>query len=320
MMKLKLLLVACAGVIAFGAERDFNGSWDIQVNDDVHPRAWWLKIAGAGTNSPGGEFVSAYAGDLNHIDDIAIHGNEIVFGFISKARVPGASTVTTRHLVYKARLQGGKLRGTFQAEGQDKPPVTWTGVRAPLIRDKDDGTWRDGESFPLFNGRDLSGWHALESDREFKWSVNNGVLTAPGRGANLVTDQKFWNFRLHLEYRIPAGSNSGIGLRARYEVQIKEDYGKPPDTHSNGALYSRIAPRLNPGKHAGEWQPCDIRLIGREVTVILNGEKIIDKGEIEGLTAIASDPNEAEPGALILQGDHGSVEFRNITLTKLVKR
>jgi hypothetical protein len=320
MMKLKLLLLACAGVIAFGAEKDFNGSWDIQVNDEVHPRAWWLKIVGAGTNSPGGEFVSAYAGDLNHIDDIAIHGNELVFGFVSKVRVPGPSTAATRHVVYKARLEGGELRGTFQAEGQDKPAVTWTGVRAPLIKDKDDGSWRDGESFSLFNGRDLSGWHALESDREFRWSVNNGLLRAPGHGANLVTDQKFWNFRLHLEYRIPAGSNSGIGLRARYEVQIKEDYGKPPDMHSNGALYSRIAPRLNPGKPAGEWQSYDIRLIGREVTVILNGEKIIDKGEIAGLTAIASDPNEAEPGPVILQGDHGSVEFRNITLTTLVKR
>jgi hypothetical protein len=86
---------------------------------------------------------------LNHIDDIAIHGNELVFGFISKARVPGASTVTTRHLVYKAR--------------------------APLIKDKDDGSWRDGESFSLFNGRDLSGWHALESDREFNFQTASGV-------------------------------------------------------------------------------------------------------------------------------------------------
>ncbi len=77
---------------------------------------------------------------------------------------------------------------------------------------------------------------------------------------------------------------------------------------------------MNPSKPAGEWQSYDIRLIGRDVTVILNSQKIIDKGEIEGLTAIASDPNEAEPGALILQGDHGSVEFRNITLTTLVKR
>jgi hypothetical protein len=55
------------------------------------------------------------------------------------------------------------------------------------------------------------------------------------------------------------------------------------------------------------------------VTVVLNGKTVIDKGEIEGLTAIASDPNEGEPGALILQGDHGPVEFRNILITPLVK-
>src|SRR5260370_41330519 len=147
MMNLKLLLLACAGVIAFGAEKDFNGSWDIQVNDEVHPRAWWLKIVGAGTNSPTGEFVSAYAGDLNPIDDIAIHGNKLAFGFVSKARVPGASAVTTRHLLYKARLEAGKLIGTFQAEGQEKLPVTWTSVGAPLIIDKDNRIWRGAESF-----------------------------------------------------------------------------------------------------------------------------------------------------------------------------
>lgn len=319
MMKLHPLLLACACVTAFGAESDFNGSWDIQVNDNQHPRAWWLKIEGAGTNSPKGEFVSAYAGDLNHIDDISIDGNELVFGFIPKSRTAGAKNVGARRRVYKAWLDGGKLRGTFDTEGQEKAAVTWTGVRAPVIKDKDDGTWRDGKTIMLFNGRDLSGWHALESDREFKWSVNKGVLTAPGRGANLITDQKFWNFKMHLEYKLPAGSNSGIGLRARYEVQIKDDYGKTPDTHSNGALYSRIAGRVNPTKPPGEWQSYEIRLVGREVTIMMNGEQIIEKREIEGLTAIASDPNEGEPGALILQGDHGPVEFRNITLTPLVK-
>jgi hypothetical protein len=52
---------------------------------------------------------------------------------------------------------------------------------------------------------------------------------------------------------------------------------------------------------------------------VLNGQTIIDHGTIEGLTAIASDPNEGEPGAIILQGDHGAVEFRNIKLTPLVR-
>jgi len=317
----QLLAVAFACTAVWGAEREFNGVWDIRVDDTQHPRAWWLKIEGAGTDSPKGQFVSAYAGDLNPIHEIAIHGNELTFGFRPQARgTAAANTAETRHLVYKARLDHDRLTGTFQVEGQAKAPVTWSGVRAPVIKDKDDGTWANGEKVVLFNGRDLSGWHALESDRASSWSVNTGVLTAPGHGANLITDQKFWNFALHLEYKVPAGSNSGIGLRARYEVQIKEDYGVNPGTHSNGALYSRIAPSSNPSKPPGEWQSYDVRLIGRDVTIVMNGKEIISKQQIEGLTAIASNPDEADPGALILQGDHGPVEFRNITLTRLVKK
>jgi Domain of Unknown Function (DUF1080) len=69
----------------------------------------------------------------------------------------------------------------------------------------------------------------------------------------------------------------------------------------------------------GEWQTYDIRLIGRDVTIVLNGKTLIDRKEVEGLTAIASDPNETEPGPIVVQGDHGSVEFRTFTLTPLEK-
>lgn len=318
-MRRTVLFVLCLSGSAIAADSHFNGSWDITVHDEKHPRAWWLKIEGAGTASPTGEFVSAYAGDLNHIDEISIQGNEIVFGFRPKPRGTNAAKSGPGHLVYRARLVGDKLEGTSENAGQNRPPLTWTGVRAPSIPDQDDGSWHEGETIDLLNGRDLSGWHALESDRESKWSVSNAILTAPGQGANLITDRKFWNFKLHVEYKIPPGSNSGIGLRARYEVQIRDDDGPTPGTHSNGALYSRIAPRINATKPASQWQTYDIRLVGWQVTIVLNGVTVIDKAMIEGLTAIASDPNEGEPGAIILQGDHGPVEFRNIRLTPLVK-
>ena len=103
------------------------------------------------------------------------------------------------------------------------------------------------------------------------------------------------------------------------EVQILEDHGKPPNSHSNGALYSRIAPSVNASKPPDEWQSYDIRRVGRQVTVVLNDQKIIDKQEIEGLTAIAGNADEGKPGPLILQGDHGPVEFRKITVIPLVK-
>ncbi len=115
------------------------------------------------------------------------------------------------------------------------------------------------------------------------------------------------------------GSNSGIGLRGRYEIQVLDDYGQPPNSHSNGSLYSRIAPSVNASKRPGEWQVYDITLIGRDVTVVLNGKKLIDRQVIEGLTAMGHDPNEGEPGPISLQGDHGPIAFRNILLTPLVK-
>ena len=57
----------------------------------------------------------------------------------------------------------------------------------------------------------------------------------------------------------------------------------------------------------------------RAVTKALNGKTLIDRKEVEGMTAIAIDPSEAEPGPMVVQGDHGSVEFRTFTLTLLEK-
>ena len=50
---------------------------------------------------------------------------------------------------------------------------------------------------------------------------------------------------------------------------------------------------------------------------MLNGKTLLDRKEVEGLTVIASDPNEAEPGPIVVQGDHGSI--RKFTLTPLEK-
>ena len=116
-----------------------------------------------------------------------------------------------------------------------------------------------------------------------------------------------------------AKTNGGIGLRGRYEVQILEDHGREQDTHSHGALYSRIQPAVNASRPAGEWQEVEIRLVGRWVTVKLNGQTVINKAEIEGLTAIAGNADEADSGPFIVQGDHGAVEFRRFTVIPLTR-
>lgn len=301
-----LFLFAGAGL---AADADFNGRWNITVEGPA-VRAWWLEVTGAGSPSPKVRFVSAYAGDLNIADEVAIRDGELMFGFRYKRRL-ASGDFEPAHTVYRARLEGSRLAGTS--------PTKWIGVRAPDITGKDDGSWREEKPIPLFNGKDLAGWEALEKDRKFGWTVRDGVLRAPGGGANLVSQRKFWNFKLHIEFNVAERSNSGIGLRGRYEIQIQDDYGRPPGTHSNGSLYSRIAPSVNACKPAGQWQVFDITLIGRDLTVVLNGTRIIDRQVVEGLTAMGHDPSEGQPGPISLQGDHGPVEFRNIVLTPLVR-
>jgi hypothetical protein len=307
-----LLLATTTGLWAAGDEA-FNGRWNIQPSG--MRRAWWLEITGAGTPQLKGKFVGAPGGQLDDIPKLSIRNGELRFEFERKWRI--GNKARQARGVWTARLKDDKLVGLFRLPGQ--PPVSWVGERAPVINDRDDGTWRPGQPIELFNGKDLSGWIPIGRPGEVRWMVKDGILVNEAPAPNLMTEAKFWNFDLHVEYRVGPKSNSGIGLRGRYEVQILEDYGRPVDGHSNGAIYSRIVPAVNASKPAGEWQTFDIRLIGRMVTVVLNGVKIIDNREIEGLTAIAVDPHEAEPGPILLQGDHGVVEFRKITLTPLVR-
>ena len=102
-------------------------------------------------------------------------------------------------------------------------PVKWTGVRAPVIADKDDGSWKEGKPVELFNGKDLAGWKPLNPGAEMKWSYKDGILRNAPPTTDLISEQKFWNFKLHVDFRIVEHSNSGIGLRGRYEIQILED-------------------------------------------------------------------------------------------------
>jgi hypothetical protein len=304
----KLFLLLLWASAAWSSDTDFNGRWDITVHNSPRRRAWWLEVQGAGTPVIQGKFVGFPGGDLNVIQHIWIENGQLAFTF-------DPPTGARQHQEYRAHLAAGKLEGTFQSGDTN---LTWTAARAPEITDVDDNSWHKGAPVDLLNHRDLSNWHGMTADASAGWSIENGVLKGNGAAPDLISNDKFWNFQLHAEYRTPPKSNSGIGLRGRYEVQILEDYGRPLDRHSNAALYSRIIPTENVTKPAGEWQTYDIRLVGRHVTIALNG-KTVTQGVIDGLTAIACDPDEGIPGPIMLQGDHGPVEFRSLVLTPLVK-
>jgi hypothetical protein len=130
-----------------------------------------------------------------------------------------------------------------------------------------------------------------------------------------VTERRFGDFMLHLEFRYPKGSNSGVYLRGRYGVQVQDSAGVEPANDLLGAVYGFLAPsELMAGK-PDEWQTFDITLVGRRVTIVANGTTVVCDREIPGITGGALDSDEGTPGPLMLQGDHGTVEYRNITLT-----
>jgi len=311
-----LLAAAC-----LAGEGDFNGRWNITVTGEPRNRAWWLEVTGAGTPRLAGKFVGAPGGQLDAIPEIRIsREGQLEFVFQRNyRRGPAEGKSPPARGIYRARLVDSKLHGSFEIEGAPARALQWIGVRAPALNETDDGSWRAGAPVPLFSGKDTSGWQSRIPERPLQWRVRDGLLTNDSGAADIVSAARFRNFRLRVDYRVGKGSNSGIGLRGRYEVQIYEDHGKPPSLHGNGALYSRILPSVNASKPAGEWQTFEITLVGRQVTVVLNGTKIIDRAEIEGLTAMASDPNEDQPGPIVLQGDHGPVEFRSIVVTPLGK-
>ena len=184
-----------------------------------------------------------------------------------------------------------------------------------------------GEPISLFNGKDLTGWKAKETTMASAWSVEGGTLAnlppvhKPGapRTANLRTEREFEDFNLKLEVNVPAGSNSGVYLRGIYEIQVMDSFGKALDSHNMGALYSRITPSVAAEKKAGEWQTMDITLVERHVTVVLNGKTIIDNQPAAGCTGGAMWSDQFKPGPIYLQGDHGTVSYRNLVLRPVVK-
>lgn len=305
----RFLWLFAAALTLMAGDKDFNGRWNIKVENEPRGRVWWLEVEGAGSKAVKGLFVGAPGGDMDKIPEITIDAGELRFVFERNYR--GAK----RKGVYVARFKDGKLMGTFSLDGN--VVHQWTGTRAPVIRDRDNGDWKEGATVALFNGKDLSTFDAMVAGQALGWTVKDGILTNVAGANNLVSKEKFWNFVLRAEYRLGPKSNSGIGLRGRYEVQILEDFGRPPDTHSHGALYSRYAPTANASKPAGEWNTLEVRLVGRWVTITLNGQKIVDGKEIHGLTAIAGNGEEADPGPFIIQGDHGAVEFKSLTVTHL---
>ncbi len=278
------------------------GRWDMTVQVGSMEFPSWLEVTLSGTHHLVGQFVG-FGGSARPVSKIDFADNRMHF------TIPPQWEREDNDMVFEATLQGDSLVGTMVSA--DGKTFSWTARRAPsLHRDK---APRWGKPVRLFNGKDLSGWHALGKNQ---WVVENGVLKSPHSGANLVTDRTFSDFKLHIEFRYPKESNSGVYLRGRYEVQIEDsEEGAEPPKNQFGSVYGFLSPSERAAKGPGEWQSYDITLVGRMVTVVANGKTIICNQEIPGITGGAINSREGEPGPLLIQGDHGPIEYRNILIT-----
>lgn len=214
--------------------------------------------------------------------------------------------------VFEARLEGNRLSG--QVTYPDGKVHHFEGKKAPRLLDQRAPAW--GEPVTLFDGKTLGGWKLRDPKKKNGWAVVNGELAVvePKDNSDFVTEQVFQDMKLHLEFNVAEHSNSGVYLRGRYEIQIESGDATETAAQKCGSLYSRVAPKLDATKPAGEWQTYDITFTGRQLTVSLNGQQILNT-IVEGITGGALNPFEGEPGPLMLQGDHGKVRFRNIVVT-----
>lgn len=277
------------------------GRWDIIIQTPDRPLPSWLEIRRSGHATFVGQFVGD-VGSARPIAKVELSGSEMRFSIPPQWEQGGGD------LSFQGRVEGDGLIGFMKYP--DGRRFNWTAKRAASLRRNTAPTW--AKPIRLFHGSSLAGWHVVGANN---WRAMNGVLQNTESGGNLVTDAKFTDFKLHLEFRYPKGGNSGVYLRGRHEVQIEDRDAAEPALDGLGSIYGFIAPSDLAGKKPGEWQTYDITLVGRMVTVVLNGKTVISNREIPGITGGALDSDEGAPGPLFLQGDHGPVEFRNIVLT-----
>jgi hypothetical protein len=280
------------------------GRWDLTVQGPDGPYPSWLEIMLRKETELMGRFVGRF-GSLRHATEISYRNGELSF------RVPVQYEQNSSDLIFKGKLMGDRLEGT--TEDASGKTLTWTAVRAPDLRHSAPVKW--GRAVQLFNGKDLAGWKLRGNDRGNCWTVAGGAMTNNVPCVDIITEQSFTNFKLHLEFNIVEKSNSGVYLRGRHEVQIQDDLGKATDSLRMGGVYGFLRPMMNASAKPGEWQTYDITLIGSRVTVVLNGKTIIDNEVIPGITGGAIDSAEGAAGPLMLQGDHGKIAFRNIVIT-----
>ena len=297
-----LLAGTVASTAGAQATAPIIGRWDLTVQGTNGPYPSWVEVTLSGNRTLVGRFVAG-GGSARPIARVDYASGTMRFA------IPPQWDRDTANLVFEATLEGDLLNGTVTTSSGEKQ--RFTGKRAPLLRRTGPVSW--GAPITLFNGKSLAGWKPGSGTNQ--WKAIDGVLQNTNGGANLITTETFTDFKLHIEFKYPKGGNSGVYLRGRYEAQVEDNGDVEPQSVHLGGIYGFLVPNENASKGPDAWQSFDITLIGRRVTVVLNGRTIIADQTIPGITGGALDSDEGMPGPIFLQGDHGPVAYRNIVIT-----
>ncbi len=279
------------------------GRWDLTIDKAGKSLPSWLEVQRSGIHTLIGRYVYAF-GSARPISELKVNDGKYSFS------IPPQWEEGNRNMDFQFKVNGDKLTGTMIF--MDGKTYNFTGVRAPLLTRFKPAVW--GVPVKLFNGKNVVGWH---TDGKNQWVAEGGILRSPHSGANLISDKTFTDFKLHIEFRYPQGSNSGVYLRGRYEVQIIDTKSGAPEPINNqfSSVYGFLPPNKMMAKNPGEWQYYDITLTGRLITIVANGKMVICNQEIPGITGGAINSREGEPGPILIQGDHGPIDYRNINIT-----
>jgi hypothetical protein len=150
-------------------------------------------------------------------------------------------------------------------------------------------------------------------------------------GSDLISEEKYGDCTVEVEFIIPKGSNSGVYLMGEYEVQIYDTFdkkGKDPKPGDMAGIYTFAPPKVFADKGPGVWQKFVIDFQapkfegGKKVSnakfvkVTFNDVVIHENVECKNVTPGGLTGKEMPEGPLMFQGDHGQVAFRNIKVTK----
>lgn len=227
--------------------------------------------------------------------------------------------------------------------------LAW-GFLAADVRAADEG------QVTLFNGKDLTGWKMRDAKNTTTWKVvskaeldpanpkailgsgeggsADSVMLRPAveHGTDIISEKVFGDCQLHIEFMVAKGTNSGVYMMGNYEIQVLDSAGKPDNQLSpgdGGGIYNTKAPGANGALPVGQWQTYDVTFRAprfdadgkktenaRFVRLVYNGKTIHENVEVPKGTGgqISADK---PTGPIMLQGDHGVVAFRNITVKPL---